>query len=420
MKCSTSARGEDYESRVTSHELTIRASDGSYSTEATVTVTVTDAPEAPEFEAESYAFALAENVDGSDERLSLGVVEAVDPDGDELSYRIVGGNASELFAIEETSGELFYVGAGEDFEGGVTSYELTVGASDGAYSTEVTVTVTVTDAAEAPVFGEETYFELAENTDGSVNWISLGAVTATDPDGDAVRYSLSGGNDSELFAIDETSGELFYVGSGEDFESGVTSHELAVRASDGTHSADTTVTVTVTGLQGNSEPEGRTCLPGGRRRARWAWTRSPSSERSARRATVTGSRWTLAPGRTYLFSISNDTPGSGVGTLPVIHGLRDSNGDPVPGIDGGVEVEFTTDAGDADAVYYVVVAGDGGSGQGMSGTRSAGTRSAGIRSSNDDGNRYQLWANDVTPRTMSRTIMGPISRPPARLRWVGW
>ena len=53
-----------------------------------------------------------------------------------------------LFGIEETSGELFYVGAGEDFEGGVTSYELTIRASDGTHTIDTTVTVTVTDAAE--------------------------------------------------------------------------------------------------------------------------------------------------------------------------------------------------------------------------------------------------------------------------------
>ena len=386
--------GEDYESRVTSHELTVRASDGAYSTQVSVTVTVTDAAESPAFAAESYTFELAENVDGSDEWLSLGTVMATDPDGDgAVRYSLAGDNASDLFAIDAASGELYYIGSGEDFESGVTSYELTVRASDAAHTVDTTVTVTVTDAPEAPAFEEERYeFALAENTDGSDNRLALGAVTATDPDGDAVRYSLSGGNDSELFAIDETSGELFYVGSGEDFESGVTSHELAVRASDGTHSADTTVTVTVTGLQGNSEPAGQD-LPAGRQTTGTVGvdeepvvgTLGSQSDRD----------WfavTLAPGRTYLFSISNDTPGSGVGMLPVIHGLRDSNGDPVPGIDGGVEVEFTTDAGDADAVYYVVVAGDGGSGQGMSGTRSAS-----IRSSNDDGNRYQLWANDITP-----------------------
>ena len=158
-----------------------------------------------------------------------------------MRYSLLDGNDSR-FAIEETSGELFYVGAGRG-----RRQELTVRASDAAHTVDTTVTVTVTDAAEAPAFGEESYaFELAENVDGRVNWISLGSVTATDPDSDAVRYSLLGGNDSSLFAIEETSGELFYVGSGEDFEGGVTSYELTVRASDAAHTVDTTVMVTVT------------------------------------------------------------------------------------------------------------------------------------------------------------------------------
>ena len=164
-----------------------------------------------------------------------------------MRYSLLVGNDSSLFAIEETSGELFYVGAGEDFEGGVTSYEVTVRASDAAHTIDTTVTVTVTDAAEAPGFGEESYaFELAENVDGRVNRLSLGTVTATDPDSDTVRYSLLGGNDSSLFGIEETSGELFYVGAGEDFEGTVTSYEVTVRASDAAHTVDTTVTVTVT------------------------------------------------------------------------------------------------------------------------------------------------------------------------------
>ena len=237
--------GEDYESGVTSYELTVRASDAAHTVDTTITVTVTDAAEAPAFGEESYAFELAENVDGRVNRISLGAVTATDPDSDAVRYSLLVGNDSSLFAIEETSGELSYVGAGEDFEGGVTSYELTIRASDGTHTIDTTVTVTVTDAAEQPAFGDGSYaFELAENADGRANGLSLGRVTATDPDGDEVRYSLTGGN--ELFTVDETSGELYYVGPGEDYESGVTSYEVTVRASDAAHTVDTTVTVTVT------------------------------------------------------------------------------------------------------------------------------------------------------------------------------
>ena len=237
--------GEDFEGGVTSYEVTVRASDAAHTVDTTVTVTVTDAAEAPAFGDGSYAFELAENVDGRVNGLSLGRVTATDPDSDTVRYSLLDGNDSSLFAIEETSGELFYVGAGEDFEGGVTSYEVTVRASDGTHTIDTTVTVTVTDAAEQPAFGDGSYaFELAENADGRANGLSLGRVLATDPDGDEVRYSLAGGN--ELFTVDETSGELYYVGPGEDYESGVTSYELTVRASDAAHTVDTTVTVTVT------------------------------------------------------------------------------------------------------------------------------------------------------------------------------
>ena len=249
--------GEDYESGVTSYELTVQASDGTHASDTTVTVTVTDAAEQPAFADESYAFELAENVDGRVNRLSLGAVTATDPDRDTVRYSLLGGNDSDLFAIGETSGELYYVGAGEDYESGVTSYELTVRASDAAHTVDTAVTVTVTDEADAPAFAEESYaFELSENVDGRVNRLSLGAVTATDPDSDTVRYSLLGGNDSDLFAIGETSGELYYVGAGEDYESGVTSYELTVQASDGTHASAAAVTVALGDVRGRSEPEG--------------------------------------------------------------------------------------------------------------------------------------------------------------------
>ena len=406
--------GEDFESGTGPYELTVRASDGSYSTEVSVTVTVTDAPEAPAFGEESYAFALAENADGSDERLSLGVVEAVDPEGDSVHYSLAGGNASDLFAIEETSGELYYVGSGEDFESGVTSYELTVGASDGAYSTEVTVTVTVTDVAEAPAFEEERYaFALPENTDGSDNRLALGAVTATDPDGDAVRYSLSGGKETRLlFAIGETSGELYYVGGGEDDESGATTYELTVQASDGTHPVDTMVTVTVvdnpfdseksTGPQGSSEPASED-LPAGRETSGEVRVNAEPVEGTLR--SPSDRDWfavTLAPGRTYVFALEGDAPRGGTGAAPTIRGLRDANGDPVAGIVGGAEVRFTTDAAAAEAVYYIEVGGEGGSGQGTSATRGVGARSLATRGivdtlgSSDGGTGYRLRANDIT------------------------
>ena len=201
----------------------------------------------PAFGSQFYGFDLPEDTDGSANRISLGTVSATDPDGGSVTYSIEGGNAAGLFEIDAASGELFYTGGGEDYEPGSTSFELTVRASEGDQTTDTTVAVNVTDVAEAPAFGQAGYgFDLAEDTDGSANRISLGTVSATDPDGGSVTYSIEGGNAAGLFEIDAASGELFYTGGGEDYETGSTSFELTVRASDGDQTTDTTATVSVT------------------------------------------------------------------------------------------------------------------------------------------------------------------------------
>ena len=355
----------------------------------------------PAFGSQFYGFDLPENTDGSTNRISLGTVSAVDPEGDTLTYSIEGGNAAGLFEIDAASGELFYTGTGEDYETGSTSFELTVRASDGDQTTDTAVTVNVTDVDEPvevdppvaqpdqstpqtvsepagedfsagastsgrvavgdtatgnigsngdrdwfavelvagrtyvidlrgsptgdgtlsdpylggihdsdgnliarttnddggqgynsrltftatesgthyiaagaysgqgtyevevtdtspspvppevvhapPAFDRQTHlFELEENSDGSVARLSLGTVTATDPEGATISYRITDGNNAGLFEIDAASGEVFYTGSGEDYETGQTTHLLTVRASDGSLSDDTLVVVDVT------------------------------------------------------------------------------------------------------------------------------------------------------------------------------
>ena len=59
--------------------------------------------------------------------------------------------------IDAATGALSYTGAGEDYESETASYALTVRASDGSLHADATVTVTVTDVAEAPSFAETSY-----------------------------------------------------------------------------------------------------------------------------------------------------------------------------------------------------------------------------------------------------------------------
>ena len=236
---------------------------GTYELEVTDTSTVTElqqsgpqAGQAPVFSQPSYAFELAENADGALFGIAVAPVVATDPDNDRITYSIEAGDPDGLFMIDAGTGLVVYVGAGEDYESGTTSYELTVRASDGGLHTDVTVTVNVTDVEEyaileqtanvAPQFTYANYaFGLPENADGATVPVSLGSVQATDPDNDPVAYSIESGDPDGLFMIDAGTGLVVYVGAGEDYESGTTSYELTVRASDGGLHTDVTVTVNV-------------------------------------------------------------------------------------------------------------------------------------------------------------------------------
>ena len=147
-----------------------------------------------------------------------------------------GRNARKTFTADRSG--TYYVSAGA------------WGNREGTYKLTVTdVNVNVTDVDEAPAFAEARYdFELAENADGSSARVALGTVSATDPEGSSLTYSIVHGNDADLFEIDAATGALSYKGTGEDYESGTTSHELTVRTSAGGLHNDVAVTVNVTNV----------------------------------------------------------------------------------------------------------------------------------------------------------------------------
>ena len=315
------------------------------------------ANEAPAFAEGSYAFDLAENADGGVVPVSLGLVQATDPEDETITYSIEVGDSGGLFAIDSESGALSYQGAGEDYESGTTSYELTVRASDGGLHSDVTVTVNVTDVEEyvilaqqgrdeAPVFAEGSYaFSLAENADGGAIGVALGAVSATDPENSTITYSIEAGDSGGLFAIDSETGALSYQGAGEDYESGTTSYELTVRASDGGLHSDVTVTVNVTdvadveeyvSLQQEasvSEPDGQDLPAGASTTGRVAVSGSARGE-----IEVSGDRdWfavTLEANRTYRIDLEGALTGAGTLRDPYLRGVHDADGDLIDGHDG--------------------------------------------------------------------------------------
>ena len=96
------------------------------------------------------------------------------------------------------------------------------------------------DNNRSPVIEDQT-FSVDEN---SSNGTWIGAVVASDPDGDDLTYTLSGGTGQGTFAIDNL-GNLSVSNNAElDYEKN-TSLFVGVEVSDGTESAIATVTVNI-------------------------------------------------------------------------------------------------------------------------------------------------------------------------------
>ena len=128
---------------------------------------------------------------------------------------------------------------------------------------ELTFDITVTAPANsAPSFDASSYgFTLAENADGSTAAVAVGTVSATDSDGDRVRYQITAGNNDNVFSLHLLNGTITYTGSGENYESFMdpdSAFVLTVRASDATANNEVTVTVGVTDV---TEKPGKPAAP---------------------------------------------------------------------------------------------------------------------------------------------------------------
>ena len=132
-------------------------------------------------------------------------------------------------------------------------------STDTAVDDDISVTITVTNVNEPPAFTEAAPSRsVPEN---SVIDTDVGhPVTATDPDGDTLSYSL-GGTDAASFSINTSSGQL-KTGTELDYESPKKIYTVTVSISDGKNAdgnadttADATVTVTIAVTDENEAPE---------------------------------------------------------------------------------------------------------------------------------------------------------------------
>ena len=123
----------------------------------------------------------------------------------------------------------------------------TVYAAEWSEPSEV-VSATTTECV-SPEFDDTGYaFAVAEDAaPGTV----VGTVSATDPNGDSLTYSITAGNPGNAFAIGAQTGAIT-VAAALDHET-TPSYELTVEASDGTNASTVPVTITVTDV--NDAPE---------------------------------------------------------------------------------------------------------------------------------------------------------------------
>ncbi|MDP1700907.1 MAG: cadherin domain-containing protein, partial [Aestuariivirga sp.] len=240
------------------YDITVGASDGTVTTTKEVAITVTNVNEAPTITSAATA-SFAENGSGT-----VYTAAATDPDaGTTLSYSISGTDAA-LFNISATTGAVTFKSS-PNYEapadaGGNNVYNITVGASDGSLTTSKAVAITVTNVNEAPtgitVTGplsvQETVVSggtIGTAYDPGVVQPVVATLTASDPEGDSVVYSLVGAP-AGLFAI---SGNQIKVASGAflDFET-TPAYDLTVRATDSSgNTFDQVVTINIANYAGS-------------------------------------------------------------------------------------------------------------------------------------------------------------------------
>ena len=216
----------------------------------TVTVNVTDVNEAPAFPStEDGTREIPENTAAGQ---NIGAaVAAQDPDGDTLTYKLEGTGAAS-FDFDTSTGQI-KIKDPLDYEGGTTSYAVTVSVHDskdanGEADTNVDatqdVTITVTNENETLGLEGSAAMDYAENDIGDV-----AQYTATDPENSTITWDLAG-EDESLFLI-SSSGVLTFVSS-PDFEAPGdqgpnNKYQVTIEAYDDTATPATlAVTVTVT------------------------------------------------------------------------------------------------------------------------------------------------------------------------------
>jgi len=225
------------------YEVSVSATDGLFTADQDIKISVSQTNSAPSITSSSA-------VSAPENSLLAGNVKAVDADAGILFYSIVGGADQSVFSINELSGALTFKSS-PDYENPTDAnsnniYEVDVGVNDKKTTTTLSMNVTVTDLNETPAILSPAVASVVENS------TSGPTVTSSDPEGDGVTYSISGGADNDAFAIDPVSGALTFLAA-PDYENPADAdlnnqYEVQIAASDGFGASTQALTITVTSV----------------------------------------------------------------------------------------------------------------------------------------------------------------------------
>ncbi len=171
--------------------INVKVSDGMLETGAVTSILIQDINEAPILSDLTYAIS-EDAVNG----FVLDTLKATDPDLDAMTYIIVAGNELGAFGLT-TDGILSVVDSSLlDFES-ISIFNLAAQISDGVLTTDVSIQIAVSNVNEEPILTGE-ILSLNENSPvGTVVTDLLG----TDPENDALAYSILSGNEMGAFDI---------------------------------------------------------------------------------------------------------------------------------------------------------------------------------------------------------------------------
>jgi serralysin len=193
-------------------------SDGTNSGTQNITVNLTDVNESPYIVTTSFTV--------EEDQTFAGNVNATDPEGEALTYTVAGSE----FVIVDSNLSFAGDASSVDYETKST-YTATVTVSDGVNSRTQNITVNLTDVNESPYI-VTTSFTVPEGQ------TFVGNVNATDPEGEALTYTVAGSE----FVIEDSN--LSFV-TAADYETKST-YTATVTVSDGVNSKTQDITVTVT------------------------------------------------------------------------------------------------------------------------------------------------------------------------------